>query len=61
MKFKIGQRVKHNYLGKGKIVKTFKGLPFVFLVLFDKTPDVRYNMCQNPTPVFKTDLEGIDG
>jgi hypothetical protein len=35
-------------------------LPFVFLVLFDKTPDVRYNMCQNPTPVFKTDLEGTD-
>jgi hypothetical protein len=59
MKFKIGQRVKHNYLGKGRIVKTFKDYDFLLVVLFDKTPDMRYNLGQNPTAVFDKELEVI--
>jgi hypothetical protein len=58
MKFKIGQRVKHEYLGEGEVIKFFKDIPLVS-VKFDNIPDVRYNMGENPTAVWYVDLKEL--
>jgi len=54
---KIGDKVIDEYLGKGKIVDDlthmFKG---AYLVKFDKTPAMQYNMGQNPTMAFETSM-----
>lgn len=62
MKFEIGQRVEEDYLGKGTITKSIQSdlsskLTIAYMVHFDKTPDVRYNMGTNPCFVFATDLK----
>jgi len=58
--FKIGERVKYDFLGAGEVKKIFKGAlinrPVAYLVLFDKAPPVRYNMGQNPTLQFCDEL-----
>ena len=53
MKIKKGQRVKHSYLGKGTFIKK---ISFMSLVKWDKTPDVRYNMGENPSVIFTDQL-----
>ena len=52
---KIGDRVTHEYLGDGEIVNDLNGRG-VFMVKCDKTPNIRYNMGENPTLVFKSNL-----
>ncbi len=56
-KFKSGDRVIDYFLGAGSVVKPVRssldgGITIAYIVLFDETPDVRYNMEQNPTMVF---------
>ena len=51
-----------DYLGAGTVEKAIKssfqkGFVVACIVLFDKTPDVRYNMAQNPTMVFSSSLK----
>ena len=57
----IGDRVKEDYLGEGEVIKILKDLygnAWGYLVMFDKTPDVRYNMGENPT--LALDVEKIN-
>lgn len=56
----IGQRVNHPYLGDGVIqqIKDFRGI-IVYLVLFDRDPDFRYNLGQNPTFVFQNEVHTL--
>ena len=53
---KFGDKVKHKYLGTGTFIKK---ISLMSLVKWDKTPDIRYNMGQNPTPVFTSELKAI--
>ena len=50
-KFNVGCRVVNDYLGAGEVTKRFKRFSG-YMVLFDRTPDVRYNGSKNPTLVF---------
>ena len=61
-KFSIGQRVFAEYLGAGTVVERIKINPLciAYMVRFDKTPDVRYNMGENPTMVFPSSLRALD-
>lgn len=54
-KYKPGDRVNHPYLGLGEYVKDV-GYCGLSNVLFDETPNVRYNIGENPTVVFTNDL-----
>jgi len=53
-RFKIGDRVKDSgFLGEGEVTKIIKSdldcnEIVGYMVMFDKTPDVRYNMDENP-------------
>jgi hypothetical protein len=60
---KIGDRVKERDLGEGVVVETSSDMDSLNLVmvLFDKTPPLRYNMGENPTAVWKSDLAVIKG
>lgn len=47
--FKVGDRVTDNYLGNGTIIKVLESfynskIAQFYIVLFDNTPDIRYNM-----------------
>ena len=60
-KFTYGQRVIDDYLGAGTVVKQINSsmdnnYTVAYMVRFDKTPDVRYNMGENPTMVFPVSL-----
>ena len=62
LKFKKNERVVDDYLGAGEVEEVIesslqKGLIVAYMVRFDKTPDVRYNMAQNPTMVFPSGLK----
>ena len=62
LKFKKRDRVVAEHLGAGTVDEVVesslqKGLVVAYIVLFDKTPDVRYNMGQNPTMVFPSSLK----
>jgi len=64
-KFSLGQRVIAEYLGAGTVVEVMKlarGNPLciAYMVRFDETPDVRYNMGENPTMVFPGSLRAFD-
>ena len=59
MKFKVGDRVNDDYLGNGTIERLNVAMPGLHLVKFDVTPDVRYNMGENPTAVFGDQLKLI--
>lgn len=64
-KFSIGQRVVAEYLGAGTVIERIKiarGNPLciAYMVRFDKTPDARYNMGENPTMVFPSSLRALD-
>ena len=64
-KFSQGQRVVAEYLGAGTVIERIKiarGNPLciAYMVRFDKTPDVRYNMGENPTMVFPSSLRALD-
>jgi len=64
-KFSLGQRVVDEYLGAGTVIERIKiarGNPLciAYMVRFDKTPDVRYNMGENPTMVFPSSLRALD-
>jgi len=64
-KLKIGDRVQDDgFLGEGEVVeivmeyynnKAHTG----YMVKFDKTPDVRYNMAQNPCFMLKGSIQKI--
>jgi len=61
-KFKKDDRVVDDYLGAGSVVRPIKSgldskLTIAYIVLFDKTPDFRYNMGENPTMVFTGSLK----
>jgi len=49
-KYKIGDRIIHKHLGAGEVteVMRFTRVQMAYMVMFDKTPDVRYNMSKNP-------------
>ena len=60
-KFSIGQRVVAEYLGAGTVIgriKIARGNT-AYMVRFDATPDVRYNMGGNPTMVFPSSLRAL--
>lgn len=63
-RFKIGDRVKDSdYLGEGivtKVIKSSEGTIIGYMVLFDKTPDVRYNMGENPCFVLNGELSACE-
>ena len=61
-KFKKDDRVVDEYLGVGSVVHPIKSgldskLTIAYIVLFDKTPDFRYNMGVNPTLAFASSLK----
>ena len=54
---KIGDKVTHEYLGDGEIVDDLKLLSTTaYMVKFDKIPPIRYNMGENPTLAFESNL-----
>ncbi len=62
--FDVGSRVNHNYLGDGEVTEAIYSRPFtkepmLYMVKFDVTPDVKYNMGENPTLAFPEDLREI--
>jgi len=61
LKHKVGDRVVHENLGNGEVTKAIKSaldsrFIVAYLVHFDETPDVRYNMGYNPAMVFPSSL-----
>ncbi len=55
---KLGDKVVDDYLGDGEIVNDLTHIiKGAYMVKFDKTPSMRYNMGQNPTLVFADKLE----
>ncbi len=58
--FKQGERVVDGYLGAGEIFSViYASSPkklFGYSVLFDETPDMRYNCGENPCLVFPDTL-----
>ena len=60
-KYKIGDRVLHKHLGAGEVTKVMRFTRFqmAYMVMFDKTPDVRYNMGKNPC--FVHEISGREG
>jgi len=63
-KFSPGQRVVAEYLGAGTVIERIKisrlnPLCMAYMVRFDETPDVRYNMGENPTMVFPSSLRDL--
>ena len=57
-KINVGDRVKDDFLGEGEVVKIIKndyGDDGAYMILFDKTPPVRYNMGENPALMFDTE------
>lgn len=61
MEHKLNDRVIDDCLGAGEVKELIgsslqRGMVVGYMVLFDKTPDVRYNMGQNPTMVFPSAL-----
>ena len=64
-KFSLGQRIVVAEFGAGTIIERIKiarGNPLciAYMVRFDETPDVRYNMGENPTMVFPSSLRALD-
>lgn len=64
-KYKVGERVTDEYLGDDTVVEQIcsgldKRLIIAYIVLFDKTPDYRYNMATNPALVFADSVTRID-
>ena len=60
-RFKIGDRVKDAFLGEGKVTEIIKSgldskLVIGYMVMFDKTPHIRYNMGENPCFVLSEQL-----
>ena len=53
MKFKKGDRVKHEYLGEGTFIKE---ISFMSLVKWDNVPAIKYNMGTNPCVIFTEQL-----
>ena len=54
---KVGDRVKHDYLGKGTVVEyPIRALRILALVKWDKTPSIRYNMGENPCVISVSEL-----
>ena len=53
-RFKVGDKVKDSdFLGAGTITRIIKSdfdskVIIGYMVMFDNTPDIRYNMGQNP-------------
>ena len=57
---KQGDRVIHEYLGKGTVIKANSiHLVGMALVKWDNQPPVRYNMGENPTAMFTSDLKPL--
>ena len=53
----VGDKVIDEYLGDGEIVRDLdSSIRGAFLVKFDETPPFRYNMSQNPTLAFGSNL-----
>tara|TARA_R110000851_G_C12813264_1_gene538719 strand:+ start:386 stop:580 length:195 start_codon:yes stop_codon:yes gene_type:complete len=60
-KFKKDDRVLDDYLGAGSVLGSWPiktgVVDIAYMVLFDKTPDVRYNIGENPCMVFTGSLK----
>ena len=54
---KKGTKVKPKYLGKGIFIKHPKKLEFFSIVKWDKTPNKRYNLGENPCLIFTDTLK----
>lgn len=52
-----GQRVHHNFLGKGDVVQVLDRAAGLIYVLWDETPPEKYNLGANPSVVLTEDLE----
>lgn len=62
LKWQVGERVKHEYLGSGEVTKVIKSamdsrVNAGYLVLFDERPAVEYNMGKNLCLVFPSSLD----
>lgn len=61
-KFKIKDRVIHDYLGKATVIKVIKSCMdsrciVAYLIRTDETPDVRYNMGEKDCLAFPNKLK----
>ena len=60
MKVNVGDRVEHEHLGEGEVVKVISsglhGGSIAYIVMFDERPPVQYNMGENPALVFPSSL-----
>jgi len=60
--YRVGDVVKDSgFLGRGKVTEIIKSdldsrVVVGYMVLFDKTPDIKYNMGQNPCFMLKGEL-----
>lgn len=54
----IGTRVHHDYLGEGTVEKN---ILFMTIVKWDKTPEYKYNMSENPSAIFTKELTQAKG
>lgn len=62
--FKVGDRVNDEYLGNGVVIDIIKSfynskVAQFYIVLFDKTPDVRYNMGNRECLVLPSSLKEL--
>jgi len=60
MRFKEGERVSHEDLGDGEVIEVImwnRKTDAGYLVQFEETPAVRYNMAQNPCIVLPYTLK----
>ena len=61
-KLNLEDRVRHEYLGLGTIVKIISGTSkdvFAYMVMFDNTPHKDYNNSSNPCLILHFNLEKI--
>ena len=55
---KVGDKIIDEYLGKGVIVEDLTHvIRGAYMVKFEKTPAMQYNMGQNPTIAFADKME----
>ena len=57
-RFNPGDRVEHDYHGTGTVIEKVKRFP-LHRVLWDKRPDVRYNMGENPCSAWTAELRKV--
>jgi len=58
-KFKVGDRVNQDFLGDGVITKLTE-MDWLVIVKYDITPPIQYNMGENPTAEFESNLTELN-